>query len=97
MPKGYVVTTYREIRDAAKIDSYAQLAGPAFKALGGRFLVASTPVKTYQSGLPLRTIVCEFENTAKAQEAVESRAFQDALAVLGGAAVLDVRILPGME
>ena len=38
MAKGYWISAYREIRDPAKLAAYAELAAPAVKANGGRFL-----------------------------------------------------------
>jgi uncharacterized protein (DUF1330 family) len=38
MPKGYWVTTYRSIKDPAKVQAYAALAGPAMTKYGCRYL-----------------------------------------------------------
>ena len=67
MAKGYIVTTYRAIHDTEKLAKYAKLAGPAVQAFGGRFLVRGNPVKTFETGLNLRTIVVEFDSAANAQ------------------------------
>lgn len=67
MAKGYIVTTYRAIHDTEKLAAYAKLAGPAVQAFGGRFLVRGNPVKTFEAGLNLRTIVVEFDSAANAQ------------------------------
>ena len=40
-----------------KLAAYAQLAGPAITAGGGKFLVRGTPAKTYEAGLNQRTVV----------------------------------------
>ncbi len=86
MAKGYSVTTYRAIHDAAALAAYARLAGPAVQAFGGRFLARGSPVKTYEAGLNLRAVIVEFDSVEKAQAALESAAYQEALLALGNGA-----------
>ena len=97
MAKAYWVSCYREITDAAKLAAYAKLAGPALEAAGGRFLARGTAAKTYEAGLPQRTVLIEFESIAAAIAAHDSAAYQAALAALGNGAVRDLRIVPGVE
>ena len=54
MAKAYWVTTYRQINDPDKLAVYAQLAGPAISAGGGRFLARGMPAKAYEAGLQER-------------------------------------------
>jgi uncharacterized protein (DUF1330 family) len=96
MAKGYSITTYRAIHDPNALAAYAKLAGPAVQAFGGRFLVRGNPVKTYERGLNLRAVVVEFESVERAQAALESPAYQEALRALGDGAERDIRIIEGV-
>jgi len=96
MKKGYWVVAYRSISDEAALKAYAALAAPAVEAAGGRNLTRSTSAVTaYEAGMPIRTIVVEFESYEKALAAHESEAYQKALKVLGSAAERDYRIVEG--
>ena len=95
MAKGYWVATYRSISDAKALAAYAELAGPAVQKSGGRFLVRGEPVKTYEAGLQMRTVVIEFDSVQHAQDAHDSPAYQEALRLLGKGADRDIRIVEG--
>lgn len=95
MPKGYWVATYRSISNPSALAAYAKLAGPAIQKAGGRFLVRGEPVKTYEAGQKLRTVVIEFESVQHAQDAHDSPDYQEALRELGNGAERDIRIVDG--
>ena len=95
MAKGYWVTCYREISDPAKLAAYAQLAGPALEAAGGRFLARGIASKVYEDGRPERTVLIEFDSVDQAVAAHNSPAYQKALAALADGAVRDLRIVAG--
>jgi len=95
MAKGYWVTCYREISDPAKLAAYAQLAGPALEAAGGRFLARGVASKVYEDGRPERTVLIEFDSVDQAVAAHNSPAYQKALAALADGAVRDLRIVAG--
>lgn len=95
MAKAYWVSTYRSISDTNALAAYAKLAGPALSKAGGRFLVRGEPVKTYESGLKLRTVVIEFDTAKHAQDAHDSPDYQEALRALGKGAERDIRIIEG--
>ena len=95
MAKGYWVATYRSISDPNALAAYAKLAGPALQKAGGRFLARGEPVKTYEAGLKLRTVVLEFDSVQHAQDAHDSPAYQEALRLLGKGAERDIRIVEG--
>jgi uncharacterized protein (DUF1330 family) len=97
MSKGYWVGAYRSISDPTALASYAKLAGPAVEAAGGRFLARGGTVKTHEAGVNERTVIVEFASFELAQAAYESKAYKEALAVLGGGAVRDVRIVEGVD
>ena len=86
MPRGYWISCYREVRDHAKLASYALLAGPAIAAGGGRFLARGGPVQAFEAGVQERTVLIEFDSVAAATAAYESDAYKAALrACFGGA------------
>ena len=92
--KGYWVVSYRSISDEAAVKAYAALAGPALQSLGARLLTKSTSrVQPYEAGLPLRTVVVEFDSYDAALAAHQSEAYQKALQALGSGAKRDFRIV----
>ncbi len=93
----YWISVYKEISDEGKVAAYAELAGPALRAAGGRFIARGLPEYTYESGEMTRTVLIEFESVEAARAAHDSPGYQDALAVLGGGAVRDMRLVPGVE
>ncbi|HEY0426052.1 MAG TPA: DUF1330 domain-containing protein [Rhodopila sp.] len=96
MAKTYWIGTYRSISSPEKLAAYAQIAGPAITAGGGKFIVRGTPAKTYEAGLNQRTVVIEFESLAQAVAAHDSPAYQEALAALGDGAERDIRLVEGV-
>lgn len=95
MAKAYWVATYRSVADPDALAAYAQLAGPAIAAGGGRVLARGMPAQLYEAGLQQRTVVIEFDSVAQAQAAHDSPAYQEALALLAGTAERDIRIIEG--
>ncbi len=96
MAKAYWITCYHEISDPVKLAAYAKLAGPSIEAGGGRFLVRGIPAKSYEAGLPERTVLIEFDSIEHAIAVHDSPSYQEALAALDGGAVRDVRIVAGV-
>mgnify|MGYP006250531803 FL=1 len=95
MSKAYWIATYIEIFDADKLASYAALALPAITAAGGRFMARGMPDAIHEAGKTTRTVIIEFESVAAAEAAYESEAYSEALAVVGDAALRDIRIIAG--
>jgi uncharacterized protein (DUF1330 family) len=96
MKKGYWVVVYRSISDESAVKAYGALALPAVESFGGRFLTRSTSqIQTHEAGLPLRTILVEFDSYETALAAHESEAYQNALQALGSGAERDYRIVEG--
>jgi len=93
----YWISVYKEIVDEAKVSAYAELAGPALRRAGGRFVARGLPEQTYEYGERTRTVLIEFDSVEAARAAHESPAYQEALAALDGGAVRDLRIVPGVE
>jgi uncharacterized protein (DUF1330 family) len=97
MAKAYWVVCYHSIKNPEALAAYAKLAAPAIQAAGGRFLVRGTPAKVYEHGMSQRTVVSEFESLEKALAAHDTPGYQEALRVLGDAAVRDLRIIEGVS
>jgi uncharacterized protein (DUF1330 family) len=97
MKKGYWVVVYRSISDESALKAYGALAVPALESFGGRFLTRSTSqVQVHEAGLPLRTVVVEFDSYEVALAARQSEAYQKALQALGSGAERDFRIVEGV-
>jgi uncharacterized protein (DUF1330 family) len=91
----YWITTYKAVHDPAKVAAYAELAGPALRSAGGRFLARGVPEVTFEKGEATRTIVIEFDSVEAAVAAHGSDAYQEALRALDGGADRDMRVVPG--
>jgi uncharacterized protein (DUF1330 family) len=96
MPKAYWISTYREIRNPEALAAYAQLAGPALTAAGGRFVVRGLPAAVKEGGLMQRTVVAEFDSLQAALAAYDSAGYKAALAALGDAVEREIRIVEGV-
>ncbi|HEY2530002.1 MAG TPA: DUF1330 domain-containing protein [Xanthobacteraceae bacterium] len=96
MAKAYWIAFYREISDPNKLAAYAKLAGPAIEKGGGRFLARGIPAHAYDEGQLERTVLIEFDSVADAVAVHDSQAYQQALAVLKGGVVRDLRIVAGV-
>ncbi len=97
MAKAYWISAYQSVTDQAALAAYAQLAGPALTAAGGRFLARGVPAAVKEQGLAARTVLIEFDSLQAALAAYDSPGYQEALAALGTqAAVRDIRIIEGV-
>lgn len=96
MAKGYWVTLYRSVSNPAALAAYAQKAGPAIQAGGGRFLARGTAARAYEAGSNERSIVIEFDSVEKAIATYESLEYQAAVKLLEGAVERDVRMIEGV-
>jgi uncharacterized protein (DUF1330 family) len=92
----YWISLYVEVTDEDKLARYAELAGPALTAAGGRFIARGTPQAAYEAGRLSRAVLIEFPSVDTATAAHDSPAYQEALAALDGGAVRDLRIVPGV-
>ena len=62
MSKILQVVIYKSISDEKKLSAYAELAGPAMKAAGAKFLARGIPVAVREEGKKTRTVVVEWES-----------------------------------
>lgn len=96
MKKGYWVVAYRSVSDESAVKAYGALALHAIEAFAGRFLTRSTSqIQPHEAGLPLRTILVEFDTYEIALAAKHSEAYTNALQALGSGALRDFRIVEG--
>jgi uncharacterized protein (DUF1330 family) len=93
MPKAYWINTFRSVTDPEKLAAYIELAGPAMRAAGGRFLARGQPARAFEGGVVERTTLIEFPSVDQAVAAYESPAYQEALRALGDGAERDIRII----
>ena len=91
--KGLLDQYVPSIHDEEKLAAYIELAGPAMRAAGGRFLARGLPANAFESGVRQRTTLIEFDSVAAAVAACQSAAYQEALRVLDDGAERDVRII----
>ena len=92
----YWISIYKEISDEAKLQAYAELAGPALIGAGGTFVARGVAAAAYEEGELTRTVVIEFDSVDAATAAHDSPAYQEALVALDGGAIRDLRIVPGV-
>jgi uncharacterized protein (DUF1330 family) len=97
MAGAYWINTFREIRDGQKLAAYIDLAGPAMRAHGGRFLARGEPAAAFESGVVARTVLIEFPSVEHAVAAYESPDYQRALEALGDGAERDIRIIEAID
>jgi uncharacterized protein (DUF1330 family) len=97
MAKAYWINLFRAIKDPDKLAAYIELAGPAMRGSGGRFLARGEPAAAFESGELVRTTLIEFPSVEAAVAAYESPAYQAAPAALGDGAERDLRIIEAMD
>ena len=97
MPKAYWINSFQSVTDPDRLQRYIELAGPAMRAAGGRFLARGNPAAAFESGAIERTTLIEFPSVEAAVAAYESPGYQEALAALGDAAERDLRIIEAVD
>lgn len=97
MPKAYWMSTYLEVHDEKKLAAYAEIAGPAVKAAGGRFLSRGVAIKAFEAGKLQRSTLVEFDLLEAALAAHETPEYKKALAALDGGVTRDLRVVEGIE
>jgi uncharacterized protein (DUF1330 family) len=93
MAKAYWINTFRVIHDPDRLAAYIDLAGPAMRDGGGRFLARGIPAAAFESGTLERTTLIEFDSVDQAVATYQGEAYQRALAALGDGAERDIRII----
>ncbi|RYC29690.1 DUF1330 domain-containing protein [Lichenibacterium minor] len=96
MPKAYLISAYHSVSDSNKLAAYRELAGPAIVAAGGRYITRGMAARAMEAGVPLQTVIVEFDDLPTALAVYDSPAYQEAVRVLDGGAVRDMRIVEGI-
>lgn len=89
----YWINTFTAIHNQEKLARYIDLAGPAIRAAGGRFLARGEPAAVFEGAANLRTTLIEFDSAEQAVAAYRSPAYQQALQALDDGAEREIRIL----
>ena len=97
MARAYWINTFTAVHDREKLDRYVELAGPAMRAAGGRFLARGNPAHAFEAGTTQRTTLIEFDSVEAAVAAYHSPGYQRALAALGDGAEREIRIIEGVD
>ena len=97
MTAAYWINTFTAIHDEDKLARYIELAGPAMRAAGGRFLARGNPARAFEGATTLRTTLIQFESVDQAVAAYHSPAYQQALQALGGGAEREIRIMEAVS
>lgn len=97
MARAYWINTFTAVHDREKLDRYVELAGPAMRAAGGRFLARGNPAHAFEAGTTERATLIEFNSVEAAVAAYHSPGYQRALAALGDGAEREIRIIEGVD
>jgi uncharacterized protein (DUF1330 family) len=92
----YWICVYKAVHDQDKVTAYAELAGPAIRDGGGRFLARGNPEAVFEQAEVTRTVLIEFPSVEAAVATHDSEAYQEALRALDGGADRDMRVVPGV-
>ena len=97
MPKAYWIAAHMDINDTEKLTAYAEQAGPAIEAHGGKFLARGGRVVTMEGYDQQRVVVTEFESLDAAVACYNSDDYQAAKAKIDGGVTRDICIVEGVE
>lgn len=97
MAKAYWIATYNSISDASRHAQYAQIAGPAIAAAGGRFLARSSDFTSLYPDTAVRVVLIEFPSHEAALNTYRSAEYQRACSVLGDAVDREIRIVDALD
>ncbi|CAL92744.1 DUF1330 domain-containing protein [Azoarcus olearius] len=94
--KGYWIVRV-DVADSERFMNYAQLAGPALKLYGARFLARVGPHTVVEGAARARNTVVEFPSYQAALDCWHSPEYQAARALRLGAAEVDIVVIEGFE
>ena len=97
MAKAYWIAIYQSISDPSRHAQYAEIAGPAIAAAGGRFLARSGEFISLYPDSAVRVVLIEFPSHEAALTTYHSDEYQRACTVLGDAVQRDVRIVTALD
>lgn len=85
-----------EVTDPEAYGKYAELAGPAIEAHGGRFLARAGRYVQFEGNDRARNVVVEFPTLEKAVECYHSDAYSAARSHAENASVRDLMVVEGI-
>ncbi|MEK9754201.1 MAG: DUF1330 domain-containing protein [Rhodospirillaceae bacterium] len=97
MPKAYWIGSHMTVKDADKMKAYAEAAGPAIAAHGGKFLARGVRTASLEGPEQTRVVVTEFPNFEAAVGCYNSDAYQAALAKLDGGVDRSIYVVEAPE
>ena len=97
MPKAYWIGSHMTINDPEKLKAYAELAGPAIAAHGGKFLARGGRVASLEGFQQSRVVVTEFPSFEAAVACYESDAYQAAHAKIDGGVERDICVVEALD
>ncbi len=95
MPKGYVISRV-DIKDPAAYAKYAEAAGKAIAASGGRALARGGRSEALEGPARKRNVVLEFDSYEAAKAYYHSAEYQAAKALREGAADMEMVLVEGV-
>jgi len=97
MPKAFWIGAHMTIKDPEKLKAYAELAGPAIAAHGGKFLARGGEVVSLEGFQQSRVVVTEFPSLQAAVDCYNSDAYQSAHAKLDGGVERDICVVEALD
>ncbi len=96
MSKGYWVVIYRQLGSVDSLKGYSEVAMPAVKSRGARFIARGGRVAAFEAAEECRTTLIEFDSYEDALAAYKSNEYRAALSRLGSDVVREVRVVEGL-
>ena len=96
MPKGIWIAVYEKIENMETLKKYAAKATLAIGKYSGKFIVRGGKNITLEGNQSPRTVIVEFQTFEDAEKCYNSDEYQEALAVLKGAAKRNLQIIEGI-
>ena len=96
MSKGIWIAVYEKIENMETLKKYAAKATLAIGKYSGKFIVRRGKNITLEGNQSPRTVIVEFPTFADAEKCYNSDEYQEALAVLKGAAKRNLQIIEGI-
>ena len=96
MSKGIWIAVYEKIENMETLKKYAAKATLAIGKYSGKFIVRGGKNITLEGNQSPRTVIVEFQTFEDAEKCYNSDEYQEALAVLRGAAKRNLQIIEGI-
>ena len=96
MAKGIWIAVYEKIENMETLKKYAAKATLAIGKYSGKFIVRGGKNITLEGNQSPRTVIVEFHTFEDAEKCYNSDEYQEALAVLKGAAKRNLQIIEGI-